>query len=319
VSTASGHGARRKEKTARRRLWVALLFSLITPGLGQLYNGLPGRAFVAVALVLASQAIILAASTLPPETISVGYFHMGLLGLYLLLWLAILLDATIGAWRVGDIPLRKFNHPAVYLVVLVGWFAEYQVFDRIESAVSASITYPAIAGSMEPTLERGDLVFGHKGFYGENDVSRGDVVSFRKPGNEDEIYLLRVIGLPGDRVRIEGGLLMLNGEAVARHAADRESGPEGGARLAFSIFGETLPGGVSYRISEQLDAAGFADNTPDREVPPGTVFLLGDSRDKATDSRIFGPVPIEKLESRLTLIFWSRDDARMGMGVQPGG
>lgn len=318
MSSAS-HGGKRKEKTVRRRVWVALLFSLITPGLGQLYNGLPKRALTVAALVLGGQAIMLAVSVLPPDAPSIGYLHLGLLGLYLLLWLAILLDAAIGAWRVGEIPLRRFNHPAVYLVVLVGWFAEYRVFDRIDSAVSASITYPAIAGSMEPTLARGDFVFGHKGFYGENDVSRGDVVAFRKPGNEDETYLLRVIGLPGDRVRIEGGLLMLNGEAVARHAVDRDTEPGGGGRKAFSIHGETLPGGASYRISEQVDAAGFADNTPLYEVPEGAVFVLGDSRDNAIDSRIFGPIPIEKLESRLTFIFWSPDNSRIGEPIQPGG
>ena len=147
----TSHGGYRKEKPVRRHFWAALLFS-VAPGLGQLYNGLPRRAFVAVALVLAGQAIILAASLIPPETPTIGYLHLGLLGLYLLLLLSILLDATIGAWRAGEIPLRRFNHPAIYLAVLVGWIAEYQVFDRIESAVSASITYPVFAGSMEPTL-----------------------------------------------------------------------------------------------------------------------------------------------------------------------
>ena len=318
MSTSARVGNRR-ETTVRRRVWVALLFSLFTHGLGQLYNGRPRRALGAAALVLAGQAIILAASTLPPETTTVGYLHMGLLGLYFLLLLAILLDAAVGAWRIGAIPLRRFNHPAVYLAVLAFWIAEYQVLDRMESAISASITYPAVSGAMEPTLERGDFVFGHKGYYRGNEVARGDVVAFHKPGDEGEIFLLRVIGLPGDRVRMEGGFLVLNGEPVARQEVEREPGPEGSVRLAFSIFGETLPGGVSYRISEQLDAAGFADNTPEREVPPGAVFLLGDNRDNATDSRIFGPVPAENLESRLTFIFWSRDDSRIGMGIQPDG
>lgn len=317
--SAAGHGVKRGEKTARRHFWMALLFSPITPGLGQLYNGLPKRALTAAALVLGGQAIMLAASLLPPETPTIGYLHLGLLGLYGLLLLAILLDATIGAWRIGITPLQRFNHPAIYLAVLVGWLAEYQLFDRMETAVSASITYPVYAGSMEPTLQRGDYVFAHKGYYAGNDVARGDVVAFRKSGDENKTYLLRVIGLPGDRAQILDGRLMLNGEAVARRALGRETGPAGGGRNAFSIHGETLPGGASHRISEQFDAAGFADNTPLYEVPAGHVFLLGDNRDNATDSRIFGPIPIGKLESRLTFIFWSRDNARMGEPVQPGG
>jgi signal peptidase I len=311
-------GGSRKEKPVKRRVWAALLLGLI-PGLGQLYNGLPGRALVAAVLVLGGQAIILAASLLPPETQAVGYLHLGLLGLYLLLLLAIPLDAAIAAWRIGEIPLRRFNHPAIYLAVLIGWIVEYRIFDRVVSAVSASITYPASAGSMEPTLLRGDIVFGHKGFYGENSVSRGDVVSIGKPGDENEIYLLRVIGLPGDRVQIEGGFLVLNGQAVAREAVEQPADSSGGGRRAFSIHRETMPDGASYLISEQLDAAGFADNTPPHEVPEGAVFVLGDNRDNATDSRIIGPIPIEKLKSRLTYIFWSRDDSRVGMTVQPGG
>ncbi len=307
----------RKEIPVKRRVWVALLMGVF-PGLGQLYNGLPGRAVVAVLLVLAGQAVILGASLAPPETQTIGFLHLGLLGLCLLLVLAIMLDAAIGAWRSGGIALRWFNHSAIYLALIIGWIAEIQLFGWMDSTVSASITYPATAGSMEPTLVRGDLVFGNKGYYGENAVSRGDVVSFGKPGDQDDKYLLRIIGLPGDEVRIEDGLLMLNGEAISRQAIERPA-DSGGGRKAFSTHRETMPDGASYLISEQLDAAGFADNTPPYSVPEGAVFLLGDNRDNANDSRIFGPIPIEKLHSRLTYIFWSRDDSRIGMMVQPDG
>jgi signal peptidase I len=309
--------ASRKETQAKRRVWAALLMGVF-PGLGQLYNGLPGRALMAALLVLAGQAVILGAALAPPVTQTIGFLHLGLLGLCLLLVLAIMLDAVTGAWRSGGITLRWFNHPAIYLALAVGWIVEIQVFGWMDFTFSASITYPTTAGSMEPTLVRGDFVFGYKGFYGENAVSRGDVVSFGKPGDEDEIYLLRIIGLPGDEVRVEDGLLMLNGLAVSRQAIEQPADDVGG-RKAFSTHRETLPDGASYLISEQLDAAGFADNTPPYSVPEGAVFLLGDNRDKATDSRIFGPIPIKQLESRLTFIFWSRDDSRIGIMVQPDG
>ncbi|MEN8198055.1 MAG: S26 family signal peptidase, partial [Pseudomonadota bacterium] len=182
--SASGHGGKRKEKTVRRRVWLAFLLGVV-PGLGQLYNAMPGRAVSAVAVIVAVQVAMLGASLLPPDSMVIGFLQLGLLGVCGFFVVAIVLDAAIGAWRQGEITLRRFNHPAVYIAVLAGWIVESQLFDRMESAVSASITYPVIAGSMEPTLERGDFVFGHKGFYGENDVSRGDVVAFRKPGNED--------------------------------------------------------------------------------------------------------------------------------------
>jgi signal peptidase I len=307
----------RKETRAKRRVWTALLMGVF-PGLGQLYNGQPGRALVAALMVLVGQAVILGASIAPPETQTIGFLHLGLLGLCLLLVLAIMLEAAIGAWRSSGISLRWFNRPAIYLALAVGWIAEIQIFGWADSIFSASITYPSTAGSMEPTLVRGDFVFGHKDYYSENAVSRGDVVSFGKSGDEDDTFLLRIIGLPGDEVRIEDGLLMLNGQSVSREAIEQRAN-DGGGRKAFSTHREMLPDGVSYLISEQLDAAGFADNTPPYSVPEGAVFLLGDNRDKATDSRIFGPIPIKQLESRLTFIFWSRDDSRIGIMVQPDG
>lgn len=316
--SASGPSRLTKRNAARRSVLVAALLSPITPGLGHLYAGLPKRALAAVALVLAGHAVILAASLLPPETPAIGYLHLSLLGLGLLVLLAIAVDAAIGARRAGATTLRRFNNPLVYLVVFVAWIAEYQVFGRIEAAISTSTTYPVAAGSMEPTLVREDLVFGHKGYYAAHMPARGEVVAMRNPGDKDETYLLRVVGLPGDRVQIVDGVLRLNGEAVSRRAIDDAETGDGGRR-AFSIVAETLPGGATYRISEQFAAAGFADNTPEQEVPPGSVFLLGDNRDNATDSRFFGPVKIDDLESRLTFIFWSRDDSRIGMAIQPGG
>jgi signal peptidase I len=118
---------------------------------------------------------------------------------------------------------------------------------------------------------------------------------------------------------MENGVPLLNGKAVVHRDAERNVQTPMGIPQAFSIRAESLPGGVSYRVSEQSGAAGFADNRPEIEVPDGSVFLIGDNRDSAKDSRIFGPVPIESLESRLTFIGWSDDRSRIGKQVQPGG
>lgn len=316
--TTPGASLPGKQKTERRSVWVAALFSLITPGLGQLYNGMPKRALVAAGLVLGMHAVILGTALLPPAAPEIGYLNIVLRGFGWLLVFVILLDAAIGARRIGAVELRRFNHPAVYLLVAGAWFAEYYLFNEVHDEISATRAYVATAGSMEPTLEREDRVLGYNGYYRVHDAVRGDVVAVRNPGDQDEVYLLRVIGLPRDRIQMENGILILNGEVVPRRMVEDKEEFAGG-RKAFSIHAETLPGGITYRISEQFASGGFADNIPEKTVPAGSVYLLGDNRDKATDSRFFGPIPINEIESRLTYIFWSREDSRIGMAVQPEG
>jgi signal peptidase I len=316
--TAPGATGPRNKGAVARSPWLAGLLSLFTPGVGHLYVGNVRRALAAAGVVLGAQAILLAAAVIPPETPAIGYTQLGLLALYLLLLVAVLVDAVKAARRAGLVTLGRFSRPLVYLLAIVAWIAEYQIYDRMESALSASITYPAMAGAMEPTLLHDDLVFAHRGYYADNAPAYGDVVALRNPADRYEVWLLRVVALPGDRVALADGKLMLNGQPAPRHDVD-DAGLQGGGRSAYSTLSETLPGGVSYQISEQAAAGGFADNRPEQQVPEDTVFLLGDNRDKATDSRIFGPVPVANLEGRLTFIFWSREESRAGMDIQPGG
>lgn len=313
ASTGRGRGI-----AAKRSAWAAAIFSIVTPGLGQLYNGFPLRAAGAAALIVAIQALILLASLVPPETPATGYMQFGLRGAGLLLVLAILVDAVVGARRAGKIELRRFNLPAVYLLVLAAWMAEQQGVNHLERHITASAFYDVPAGSMEPTLASGDFIFAYKGYYRSNAVARGEVVAYREPGDGSHLYLLRVIGLPGDRVGIENGVPLLNGKAAMHGETGPDVPPPAGTQPALPVRTESLPDGVSYEVSEQSGAAGNADNRLETDVPDGYVFLLGDNRNKAMDSRKFGTVPIEDLESRLTFIGWSDDRSRIGRQVQPG-
>lgn len=305
-----------KKRTVRRSVLDAVFFSLVTPGVGHLYNGIPHRALTAVVLVLGMQALILGASLAPPVSPSIGYLSLGLRGFGLFLMLAITVDAGIGARRAGEIELRPYNRAPVYLLFMALWFGEYFVFNEVHDSVSRSGLYVAESGTMEPTLLRDEQVLGHKHYYDSSEPVRGEVVAVRDPAGRDEVYLLRIVGLPGDRIAIDGGALMLNGQTVRRESAD-VADEAAGRRKAYTIHTETLPDGPAYRITEQASSGGFADNVPEKTVPQGSVYLLGDNRDKATDSRIFGPVPIEELESRLTYIIRSPEESRAGMEVQP--
>ncbi|HEY0836815.1 MAG TPA: signal peptidase I, partial [Azospirillum sp.] len=137
--------------------------------------------------------------------------------------------------------------------------------------------------SMEPTLLVGDFLFANKAAYGysryslplapplfqgrvlESPPERGDVIVFKLPRDPGENYVKRVVGLPGDRVQMIGGVLHLNGAPVAMRRVEDHVEEVGGRAVRVPQFVETLPGGREHRI---LHAAYLTplDDTPVFEV-----------------------------------------------------
>ncbi|MBY0366521.1 MAG: signal peptidase I [Proteobacteria bacterium] len=176
---------------------------------------------------------------------------------------------------------------------------------------------PIPSGSMRPTLLEGDVVLVNRLAYDLKlpltdlvllplgEPRRGDVVTLSSPVDGTRL-IKRIVGLPGDRVAMRDGVLILNGEPQACRDAQRP--------------GETLaPGWVvdAVRATEQLDgrphAVQFLPGTAARRdlaettVPPGQYFLLGDNRDNSADSRYIGTVPREKLIGRAHHVLVSAD------------
>jgi signal peptidase I len=169
----------------------------------------------------------------------------------------------------------------------------------------------------------------------------GDIVVVMPPaGTPSETdYIKRVIALPGDRVAVVNGQIILNGvpvqqavEPPVRLSADNQNLCEGSPCLdAFTqylvrqddgstayeppTFRETLPNGASYRIIDHYQQ--YLDNYPEITVPDGHVFLMGDNRDHSADSRapaaldggngLGGPVPISDISGRAEFITFSLD------------
>jgi signal peptidase I len=184
------------------------------------------------------------------------------------------------------------------------------------------------SGSMKATLLIGDYLFVSKYSYGYSHYSlplspplfpgrvfgsmpeRGDVVVFRLPKDDSTDYIKRVIGLPGDRIKMIDGMLYINGSAVKRERVSDFIDDENGGSERVRRWRETLPNGVTYQTLDLQDN-GFLDNTQEYVVPAGHYFMMGDNRDNSTDSRVLsavGYVPFENLVGKAQIIFFSIGD-----------
>ncbi|WP_432448791.1 signal peptidase I [Aliiroseovarius marinus] len=206
------------------------------------------------------------------------------------------------------------------------------------------------SGSMKDTLLIGDFLFVNKMAYGYSrhscpfsscpidgrlfgsEPERGDVAVFRHPTlNVD--YVKRVIGLPGDKIQINGGILFINGQEVKQtpdgvfsenkeqqgrfgHLPQCVNRPVGiGAECLKEKYIETLPGGVEHSILNFTTRS--VDNTNVFTVPEGHYFFMGDNRDNSKDSREkqnaggVGFVPAEYLLGRADRVMFSAAGKRL--------
>ncbi len=186
------------------------------------------------------------------------------------------------------------------------------------------------SGSLIPTLLIGDYLFVSKYSYGYSKHSipfspplfsgrifgaepkRGDIAVFKLPKDNSTDYIKRVIGLPGDKIQVLGGVLSINGKAVQRERVeDYKTTDLYGRTVAVPQYKETLPNGVSHFVIERDGDRGYWDNTDVYTVKPGHYFMMGDNRDNSTDSRdeaSVGQVPAENLVGRAEIIFFSIDE-----------
>ena len=185
------------------------------------------------------------------------------------------------------------------------------------------------SGSMIPTLQIGDYVIVEKWAYGARlpftrtaqatwrTPARGDiVVLLAPPGNpRDDDLIKRVVGVGGDTVEIRDGHLVVNGAPVPRERVPGpctyENRPEEGAWRVepCADFVEKLGSHTYHTHCAPFPGCGDVEPT---KVPEGHVWLAGDHRDRSSDSRVFGPVPVGRIKGRawLALVSWGQSGPR---------
>tara|TARA_Y100000590_G_scaffold383108_1_gene453521 strand:- start:441 stop:1520 length:1080 start_codon:yes stop_codon:yes gene_type:complete len=234
-----------------------------------------------------------------------------------------------------EVPKFFLNEIKKYINVSINWFANNwrKILSNFLTLIYALIIALLIrtfllqpffipSSSMEPGLLVGDRLFASKYDYGyskhsfpfsrgpisdrilANNPQRGDVIIF-KPPHTNLDYIKRLVGLPGDKIVIQGGKLFINGEtAIYEEVREDLKILKNGRGIRVQVLTETLPNGKTYEIyNYQNNSPG--DNTKEFIVPENHYFFLGDNRDNSNDSRFWGSVDIERIVGKAQIIFFA--------------
>lgn len=272
--------------------WVAVLLSCACTGLGHLYAGAERRGLVFFLLSLLFVPTAAVAAVLPASR---GALMLLLAALALSVGTALtgLVDAARTARRMrGRSVERLLWRPGVVSLFLAVGLA-FPLGAALVLRTWCLEAFLVASGSMEPSFQGGDRIVVDKRAYRAGGPRRGDVVVFCRPEDGGRAYIKRVVGLPGERVAVVGGEVLINGRALPRVPA-----PEAGA-------GAYWEGEGVGRYLVRLDAdASRAPDVPEAVVGAERVFLLGDRRGSSLDSRTFGAVPLEQVVGPATYVVW---------------
>ncbi|MFZ3341811.1 MAG: signal peptidase I [Terriglobales bacterium] len=171
-------------------------------------------------------------------------------------------------------PIPAPPPPSRSLPVVAVWARDLLVSLAISAFIIIFLYQPVkVEGtSMMPGLEDQERIFVNKFVYRWEPIQRGDIVVFRYPRDTTKSYIKRVIGVAGDRIRIENGQVFVNDEALDE----------------------------DYVPSEYADARSY----PEVTVPANSYFVLGDHRTMSNDSRDFGPVNERYIYGKAVFGYW---------------
>jgi signal peptidase I len=300
----------------KRHIWLAILFSLIMPGLGQVYCGRLKR------------GLILNFLNILPLPIIIGLFSLSdspsLMQIAIVLILAggivqftAIIDSAFLAKHSAGYQLKDYNSPIVYvllvLIVTGGSIgsALYLRSQRLEA-------YRVPAASCYPTIFPNDRILVNKHAYIRIDPKRGDLVVHICPFDRHSNYIKRIVAVAGDTVEMKDNRLFINGKELPR----RELPESSLDNISITVKGQLLEGDFLEETNDNVKYNIFLSEPPHNKtigdfekitVPEHHCFVLGDNRNDSIDSRQFGPVPLATIIGRADYIYWpAKDWSRFG-------
>jgi signal peptidase I len=294
---------------ARSKRWLAAMLSLLAAGLGHVYAGRPLRAAV-IAVAFEALAVLGAvlANTVPARVIWLGVAAVPLI---------VLLIAADAA-RIASRPRTRFLTRRAVVLACGGFLLVSLGLgfggDWARQRWGAR-PFRSPSGAMFPTLLIGDHFYVDAHTFREREPERGDVVVFEvakdgprthpadlRPELPSELFVKRILGLPGDRIAFQDASISVNGEPVETRAVGGPFLDDRGRTL--DVYEERV-GSRAWQILDD-PAIDLPEPTP-ITVPEGRYFVLGDNRDHSKDSRFWGTVARDNLHGPVTQIYWSWD------------
>jgi signal peptidase I len=216
-----------------------------------------------------------------------------------------------------DKPQKQGGNEETFLQMLASFASVFVVGLFVITFVLQAFEIPS--SSMVKTLLIGDHVFVDRitlappakwfPLMHYRSVRRGDVVVFLKPGEPDLFLVKRVIGVPGDHIHLNDGVVTLNGKPQVEPY--RMKSEDAALDEQFDTYRDQFPAvlndpGQRQTAEWQVALPGYVQNG-DLVVPAGSYFAMGDNRPVSLDSRYWGFVPVANVIGRPLFVYWSFD------------
>lgn len=192
-----------------------------------------------------------------------------------------MIDNNPGVIKMKKIHYRKFLPVVIFAIAIAIIF---------RTVLFAS--YVVDGESMEPTLFDGNLLMVNKVVYNLENVDRFDVIVFH--ANQQDDYVKRVIGLPGDKIEYKDDKLYINGKYIEEKFLE-----------PYRNVNSNEPFTEDFTLEEI---------TGNAEVPEGKLFVMGDNREDSLDSRSFGFISQKQLVGKVDVKYWPLTEASLTLG-----
>jgi signal peptidase I len=264
-------------KVKKRSSFISLLLSIITPGLGHLYNGKFIWA-VAIPIIYVIISDIIYYSSLIKSFI----FLIVLVLITIFTYVFSIIHSIILSKRNSNYQLKYFNRIYIYLIWPIVFFGIGELLPDNNSFRTFSIP----TDGMENTMMVDDMILADMDYYNTHRVRKNELVIFNEPKYPHQLLIKRAIAFQGDKILIVNGKIYLNDKEY------KEDNP--------NIIYET---GYYADLNETI-------------IPNDHIFFLGDNRPNSLDSRFWGTVPEKMVKGKPLYIYFSHSFNRIGTNLK---
>ncbi|HEV7347531.1 signal peptidase I [Telluribacter sp.] len=284
-----------------RKAFTAFLFSLLIPGLGQIYNGQIKKGITFLALPYSIPFLFgLTGGT------TTFYGFVSLMLILLAIRIYVVVDGVIIANQQKQYTPKNYNTWYYYLLIALVMYAVHTNYNLTSALGTQTFDIPIT--SNYPTIQLNDAIVADMRAYKHNGPDYGDIVVYTD--TNEQMYTFRIVGRPNDKLELNNNIVTINGKP-SKATFIKETISEG---IAVSEFEEELPNGhkhLIYKAKQSYDST--KTNSKGIVVPPDSYYVLGDNRDNAADSRYTGFVSKDRIIGRILYSYWGETTDRINV------